>query len=146
MEDAILIRAENPRSFTPLILSSRTPRGVTDADACACMHKFAEQEGEGREREREREREKEREGGREESGPCILSVGSVSNGPIAFRSHRALSRVGHYRHSLYWNRSITSRPNLFASNLPLSRSRQVIRIHVKTRACTGRAHRSGDTP
>lgn len=42
--------------------------------------------------------------------PFLLEL--LSNGPIAFRSRRALSRVGHYRHSLYWNQSITSRPNL----------------------------------
>lgn len=68
-----------------------------------------------------------------------LSFGLLSNGPIAFRSRRPLSRVGHYRHSLYWNRSITSRPNLRQQlplffSLSLAESRQVIRIHVKARA------------
>lgn len=65
------------------------------------------------------------------SGPYILR-GFLSNGPIAFRSRRALSRVGHYRHSLYWNRSITSRPNL-RRQPPLAESPS-IRIYVKARA------------
>lgn len=46
------------------------------------------------------------------TGQCILSLAFLSNRPIAFRSRRALSRVGHYRLSLYWNRSITLRLNL----------------------------------
>lgn len=67
-----------------------------------------------------------------------LSLDSLSNEPIAFRSRQVLSRVGHYRHSLYWNRSITSRPNLRQQlppffSLSLAESRQVIRIHVKAR-------------
>lgn len=45
------------------------------------------------------------------SGPRILH-GLLSNRPIVFCLRRTLSRVGHYRPSLYWNRSITSRPNL----------------------------------